>query len=80
VPLVLDAEGQRLAKRSQSAGLAPLRAAGATPEGVVGQLAASCGLVDQGTRVSARVLAEQYAGKGYDIMRAAIIYSHSGQG
>ena len=80
VPLVLDAEGQRLAKRSQSAGLAPLRAAGATPEGITGQLAASCGLVEQGTQVGARALAEQYKGEGYDIMRAAIIFSQSGQG
>jgi glutamyl-tRNA synthetase len=79
VPLVLDAEGHRLAKRQQSAGLAPLRAAGATPEGVVGQLAASCGLAEPGTQLSAQALAEQYSGTGYDIMRAAIINSQPGQ-
>src|SRR5262249_12808725 len=44
VPLTLDATGVRMAKRSASAGLAPLRAAGMTPECLLGALAASCGL------------------------------------
>lgn len=52
VPLVLDEQGKRLAKRDQSAGLEPLRATGATPPQIVGQLAASCGLVDAGAEVS----------------------------
>ena len=52
VPLVLDEQGKRLAKRDQSAGLEPLRTAGATPAQIVGQLAASCGLVTPGTEVS----------------------------
>lgn len=52
VPLVLDELGKRLAKRDQSTGLEPLRASGATPLQIVGQLAASCGLVTPGTEVS----------------------------
>jgi glutamyl-tRNA synthetase len=63
VPLVLDNEGKRLSKRLQSEGLEPLRAAGATPAQVVGQLAAGCGLVEEGTVVSAVELAQQYAGE-----------------
>ncbi len=52
VPLVLDEQGKRLAKRDQSAGLEPLRAAGATSAQIVGQLAASYGLVASGAEVS----------------------------
>ncbi|HXR64959.1 MAG TPA: tRNA glutamyl-Q(34) synthetase GluQRS [Ktedonobacteraceae bacterium] len=63
VPLWLDSGGQRLSKRIQSAGLAPLRAANATPEQIVGQLAASCNLVAPGTAISASELAERYQGK-----------------
>jgi len=52
VPLMLDEQGKRLAKRDQSAGLDPLRAAGATPAQIVGQLAASYGLIAAGIEVS----------------------------
>jgi glutamyl-tRNA synthetase len=48
VPLALDAAGTRLSKRDASAGLAPLRASGTSPECVVGALAASCGLWPEG--------------------------------
>lgn len=68
VPLALDNEGKRLSKRTQSEGLDPLRAAGVTPAQVVGQLAAGCGLVEEGMEVSAVELAQQYAGKRYDIL------------
>ncbi|HLX58912.1 MAG TPA: tRNA glutamyl-Q(34) synthetase GluQRS [Ktedonobacteraceae bacterium] len=68
VPLVLDHEGNRLSKRMQSEGLEPLRAAGATPAQVVGQLAAGCGLVEKRTEVSAAELAQQYSLSGYDII------------
>jgi len=61
VPLLLDHTGKRLSKRLQSAGLEPLRAAGVTPAKIVGQLAASRGLVEQGTDVSAEELVQQYA-------------------
>ena len=63
VHLVLDREGKRLSKRSQSEGLEPLRAAGATPAQVVGQLAAGCGLVEEGTAISALELEQHYAGE-----------------
>ncbi|MGH2494364.1 MAG: tRNA glutamyl-Q(34) synthetase GluQRS [Ktedonobacteraceae bacterium] len=72
VPLMLDGEGKRLSKRTQSEGLEPLRAAGATPAQVVGQLAADCGLVEQGTMVSAIELEQQYSGKTYDIISSIL--------
>ena len=52
VPLALDTLGDRLAKRSGAAGLAGPRAAGATPEQVVGALAASAGLLPPGAAIS----------------------------
>src|SRR6266849_6516183 len=70
VPLLLDEHGKRFSKRIQSAGLEPLRAAGATPEQVVGQLAAACGLVGKST--SATQLAHRYKQQGYDIMRSIL--------
>ncbi len=45
VPLLHDAQGRRLAKRDGASGLAPLRARKITPQAVVGQLAASIGLL-----------------------------------
>lgn len=68
VPLLLDAEGKRLSKRDESEGVAPLRAAGVQPEQLVGQLAASCGLVAQGTSISTRELVELCKTQEYDIM------------
>lgn len=59
VPLMLDEQGKRLSKREQSAGLEPLRAAGATSAQIVGQLAASCGLVTPGAEVSPSELLSQ---------------------
>jgi glutamyl-tRNA synthetase len=56
VPLLLDEQGKRLSKRTQSMGLEPLRAQGATPEQVVGQLAAGCGLVEEGVQLSTKEL------------------------
>ena len=72
VPLILDSEGKRLSKRIQSAGLEPLRAAGAAPAQVVGQLAASCGLLEEGTVMSAAELVRQYAGKRYAIISSIL--------
>lgn len=63
VPLWLDSAGQRFSKRIQSAGLAPLRAAGAAPEQIIGQLAASCGLLESGAALSAGELVEYYHGR-----------------
>ena len=46
-PLLCDPEGQKLSKREQAAGLAPLKDQQWSPERVVGWLSASLGLVDQ---------------------------------
>jgi len=73
IPLMFDIEGKRLSKRIQSEGLEPLRAAGVTLAQVVGQLAASCGLVVQGTAVSAVELAQRYAGKSYAIISSILL-------
>jgi glutamyl-tRNA synthetase len=72
VPLLLDEHGKRFSKRTQSAGLEPLRAAGATPEQVVGQMAAECGLVDTGESLSASELAHRYQGLEFVIMRSIL--------
>src|SRR5256886_12193143 len=42
IPLMLDEQGKRLSKRDQSAGLEPLRVAGATPARGVGGAAPAC--------------------------------------
>lgn len=72
VPLMRDVQGQRLAKRIQSMGLEPLRTGGMTPEQIVGQLAASCGLVTMGTTIPPKELASAFRGAAYDIMRLKI--------
>jgi glutamyl-tRNA synthetase len=69
VPLLLDEHGKRFSKRTQSAGLEPLRSVGATPEQIVGQMAAACGLIDRDEQLSAGELTKRYKRKGYDTMR-----------
>jgi glutamyl-tRNA synthetase len=49
VPLILGPDGARLAKRHGAVTIAGLRDAGATPADIVGRLAASAGLVLEGT-------------------------------
>ena len=56
VPLVLSAEGERLAKRTRPATVASLRERGLSPEAVVGALASSAGLGAPDRRSSARAL------------------------
>lgn len=56
VPLVLDNERVRLAKRDVSAGVAGLRAAGNSPARIVGALAASSGLCPAGTSAAPAAL------------------------
>jgi glutamyl-tRNA synthetase len=56
VPLVVDAQGARLAKRERAAGVGALRVAGFAAERVVGALAASCGLCLPGETINARDL------------------------
>ena len=61
VPLVVDAQGARLAKREHAAGVGALREAGVSPARVLGALAASCGLCPPGERLSARELLAGFA-------------------
>ena len=59
VPLWHDRQGHRLSKREGSAGLAGLRAQGMDAPGVIGLLAASAGLVPQGSRLSGDELLQE---------------------
>jgi glutamyl-tRNA synthetase len=72
VPLVLDEQGKRLAKRQQSSGLAPLRAAGQTPAQVLARLAASCGLCAAESALKPEELLARYTLDEYGIMRAIL--------
>jgi glutamyl-tRNA synthetase len=74
VPLWLDSTGQRFSKRIDSAGLDSLRVNGATPAEVVGQLAASYGLVAPGEWLSAAQLVKRYRGN-YDGIIQGILRS-----
>jgi glutamyl-tRNA synthetase len=62
VPVLRDAAGQRLAKRSASASLAPLKRQGLTPADVVGRLAHGAGLQPTADAISARALLHALAG------------------
>lgn len=72
VPLMLDEQGHRMAKRQQSAGLAPLKEAGKSPQAIIAELAASCGLADKNCPTSPNELARQYSTHTYAIIRAEI--------
>lgn len=61
VPLVLGADGQRLAKRHGAIAIRELRDAGQTAEEIVGRLAASLGLAKEGERVMPRELIERFS-------------------
>ena len=63
VPLVVDADGVRLAKRHASLTIRALREAGATPEALVGAMAVSAGIAD-GRACRPRQLVD-----GFDIAR-----------
>ena len=58
-PLLCDSEGQKLSKRDQAAGLAPLKEKEWSSQRVVGWLAASLGLVDQHCSLSACELLQE---------------------
>lgn len=60
VPIVRDAAGKRMAKRSSDEGLDGARARGCRTEEVVGALAASIGLVPDGTVCAARELLNEF--------------------
>ena len=60
VPLVLGPDGERLAKRHGAVTLADLAAHGVDPARVLGRLAASLGLADEGEPVTAERLVERF--------------------
>jgi glutamyl-tRNA synthetase len=60
VPLVLDAGGERMAKRRASTRLAAMREAGILAAQVIGRLAASCGLAKDGELVMPAQLIERF--------------------
>ncbi|WP_420799307.1 tRNA glutamyl-Q(34) synthetase GluQRS [Ktedonospora formicarum] len=69
MPLIMDNDtGKRLSKRDGSMGLAPLRAAGQTPQHIIGQLATSCGLIPDGTLLTPSQLLSACHRSLYDIM------------
>jgi len=59
LPLWRDGAGRRLSKRAAAEGLVGLRQRGLDAAGVIGELAASAGLVPEGSRLSARELLEE---------------------
>lgn len=77
VPLWLDTTGQRFSKRVESAGLSPLQSSGAAPAQVVGQLAASCGLIEPGEPIRAEQLVERYCRKRYNMMQRVLRQAHA---
>ncbi len=59
VPLLCDLSGQKLSKRDHASGLSSLRDRGEAAAQVIGQLAASLGLVSPTTEISAEELLEE---------------------
>ncbi len=59
VPLLCDLSGQKLSKRDHASGLSSLRDRGEAAAQVIGQLAASLGLVSTTTEISAEELLEE---------------------
>ncbi len=59
VPLLCDSSGQKLSKRDHASGLSSLRDRGEAAAQVIGQLAASLGLVSPTTEISAEELLEE---------------------
>jgi glutamyl-tRNA synthetase len=61
VPLLLGADGERLAKRHGAVALTELRREGVAPEAVVGWLASTCGLAASGERLPAAELVPRFS-------------------
>jgi glutamyl-tRNA synthetase len=61
VPLMLGADGERLAKRHGAISLGELRARGIAPARVVGWLASTCGLAAEGEEVLASDLVPRFS-------------------
>ena len=59
VPLLRDANGERLAKRNRAQSVAFLREQGEPPERIIGRLAASLGFVREGSALSAEDLLKE---------------------
>ncbi len=76
VPLVVDAQGARLAKREQAAGVGALSEAGVSPERVVGALAASCGLCPPGETLSVRELLASFDSSRLSNLPAGQVIMH----
>lgn len=72
VPLWRDAEGQRLSKREGGEGLEGYRRRGLDASSVIGELAASLGLVAGGSRLSAAELLAQMDGSS---LRASLAFA-----
>lgn len=60
VPLLLDGERERLAKRHQSLSLASLRERGINPNAIIGLLGKYAGIHPDGTPISAALLAKRF--------------------
>ena len=73
VPLALDSEGGRMAKREASTGVGRLRAGGTRPEDVLGVLAASCGLWQAGTPATLAELLKHFAPERIVVDPSAIL-------
>lgn len=83
VPLLCAQDGRRLSKRDGDLDLGALRAAGVTPEQVIGQLAHWAGLLDRPEPVPARALISPFSwdrvGRGdVNVREKPCIFSHSG--
>ena len=61
LPLLMDADGVRMAKRTGGHTIEQLRADGARPEDIIGRLAASVGLAPRGEPCTPRALLEAWA-------------------
>jgi len=67
VPLVINEEGKKLAKRERSKGLAALKLQGFSPEKVIGMMAASIGLISEASELSAFELLQDIRRKKYKL-------------
>jgi glutamyl-tRNA synthetase len=72
VPLILDARGEKLSKRHSSVGIDAYRAAGRTPEELVGQLAASLGLLPRAEPIRPRDLVRELDLRSFDLAPRAL--------
>ena len=79
VPLLCDSSGQKLSKRDHASGLKPLRDRGEAAAQVIGQLAASVGLVSPSDPISAQELLEELRNRQDGLMSLMIGADSSGK-